>query len=43
MPIPAKAKTGQAYAIRIKENVGTGLIPAPCLSPAANPENIKYK
>lgn len=43
MPIPAKVKTGQTYVITIKENIGTGLIPAPRLGPTANPGNVTFK
>ena len=40
--IPAKARKGVNYAITIRENVGTGLVVAPQVGTAVNPEVMRF-
>lgn len=40
--IPSKVKTNKAYLITVRENVGTGLVAAPPLGTALNPETIRF-
>jgi len=42
LAIPAKVRKTAPYTITIRENVGTGLISAPPLAGAVNPETIRF-
>ena len=42
IPIPAQARKATSYTVTIRENVGTGLVSAPPLGHAVNPQTIRF-